>query len=414
MVMIGLTAGNSRGREKVVDVELARWLVSTEGTEALAIAAGLAGELTTRLKRLRDFLSPEQAAAALQQCELRERARAKFSAAEQMFFTPLGLEQATDEAVARYKARRFEEQAKLFDLCTGIGGDLLAMATVAKVTGYDRDEVSAVFAEANAAAVGRTGVVVRNCDVTSVDLGQCDAWHLDPDRRPAGRRTTRVDLHEPSAEAISTLLAQNQNAAIKLAPAASWPEVWTSEAEWEWISRGRQCRQLVAWFGRLAQAAGKRRATLVAEDGTVAGSIVGDEDVLPPRADSVDRFVIEPDNAVQAAQLGGTIALKHELSALCSGATYLTGPRPVVDPLVACFEVEEVLPFDVKKLKSLLRERGVGQLEIKVRGVEQDPGELRKRLSLAGPTAKTLLLTRIGQRQMAIVARRVSSGSPLH
>jgi len=412
--MIGLAAWNSRVREKSVDVLLARWLVGPEGAKAIAVAAELSGELTTRLKRLRDFLSPEQAAAALEQGDLRERARSKFAAADRMYFTPLGLEQATDEAVARYKAERFQGHSSVFDLCTGIGGDLMALATVTKVTGHDHDEVAAVFAEANAAAMGHADVLVRDRDVTSLDLTECDAWHLDPDRRPEGRRTTRVELHEPSADAISRMLAQNPNAAIKLAPAASWPDRWTGEAEWEWISRGRQCRQLVAWFGKLGQAPGKRRATQVAENGAVAGSIVGDEDVHPARADSVDRFVMEPDVAVLAAQLSGALAEKHGLSPLAGGAAYLTGPQLLNDPLVACFEVEEVLPLDLKKLKSWLRERGVGQLEIKVRGVQQDPAVVRKRLGLEGPHSKTLLLTHIGSRHAAIVARRASSGSPLH
>lgn len=410
--MIVLAAGNSRVREKVVDIQVARWLVGSEGAKAIALAAGLSGELTTRLKRLRELLSPEQAAAALQQGDLRERARAKFFAAERMFFTPLGLEQATDEAVARYKAQRFVGHARVFDLCTGIGGDLMALAAAAKVTGHDRDEVAAVFAYANATAAGHDGVIVRDCDVTSLDLRQCDAWHLDPDRRPEGRRTTRVELHEPSADEISSMVARNANAAIKLAPGASWPDAWTAVAEWEWISRGRQCRQLVAWFGELGAAHGKRRATLLTQGGAPAGSIVGDAEIQAPRTDSVDRMIMEPDVAVQAAQLSGAIARKHGLTALASGAAYLTGPRVVDDPLLACFEVEDVLPLDLKKIKGMLRERGVGQLEIKVRGVEQDPVAVRKRLALAGTHSKTLLLTRVGERHMAIVARRVNSDSP--
>ena len=74
--------------------------------------------------------------------------------------------------------------------------------------------------------------------------------------------------------------------------------------------------------------------------------------------------------------------------------------------------MEDVLPLDLKKLKGWLRERGVGQLEIKVRGVQQDPEIVRKRLALDGPLSKTLLLTRVGERHVAIVARRVSSDSP--
>jgi hypothetical protein len=208
------------------------------------------------------------------------------------------------------------------------------------------------------------------------------------------------------------MLRRNPNAAIKLAPAASWPDAWTAHAEWEWISRDRQCRQLVGWFGELAHNIGRRRATVLANDGTVAGTIMGEGNIMPPRTDTAERFIMEPDVAVQAAQLTGALADRHRLAAFASGAAYLTGADLPDDPLLACFEVEDILPLDVKKLKSALRHRDIGQVEIKVRGVEQDPSTVRKRLAPQGSGSRTLLLTRIGERHVAVIARRVSSGSP--
>ncbi len=395
-----------------MDVELARWLISPQGTEALAWAGSLSGELARRVKRLRESLSPEQAAAVLQQVELRERARTKFTAAERMFFTPTGLEQATDERIAQHKAERFRGRRQVYDLCTGIGGDLIALTAVSPTTGHDLNDTAAVFAQANVAVAIERHVEVTCSDVTTLDLSQCEAWHLDPDRRPDGRRTTRVELHEPSADAISTLLSRNDNAAIKLAPAATWPQAWTARAEWEWISQGRQCRQLVAWFGDLAREPGKRRATLVTDAGVASASMVGEAGVSPRIAAGVQRFVFEPDVAVLAAQLVGALAERHGLAALASGASYLTGESEPDDPLVSCFEVEEVLPLDLKKLKSHLAERNVGHLEVKVRGVDLDPVQVRKRLAPRGSAAKTLLLTRVGARHVAIVARRAGSSSP--
>ena len=59
---------------------------------------------------LRKELSAERVHLVLQQAALRHRARDKFAAAERMFFTPLGLEQATDEVIAQHKAQRFAER----------------------------------------------------------------------------------------------------------------------------------------------------------------------------------------------------------------------------------------------------------------------------------------------------------------
>ncbi len=58
-----------------------------------------------------------------------------------MFFTQRGLEQATDEIVAAYKARRFRGREGIYDLCTGVGGDLLALANLGEATGFDRDPI---------------------------------------------------------------------------------------------------------------------------------------------------------------------------------------------------------------------------------------------------------------------------------
>ncbi len=102
-------------------------------------------------------------------------------------------------------------------------------------------------------------------EVESFDVGRFAAWHIDPDRRPEGRRTTRVELHEPGPAAIDRLRAARAEGAVKLAPAATLPDAWCQEAELEWISRGCECRQLVCWFGTLGAMpddAGPRSLTL--------------------------------------------------------------------------------------------------------------------------------------------------------
>ena len=75
--------------------------------------------------------------------------RVKFAAAGRMFFTALGLEQATDEVVAAYKARLFARavggEGPVCDLCTGIGGDLMALCTVGRAIAWDRDAAIAIL-----------------------------------------------------------------------------------------------------------------------------------------------------------------------------------------------------------------------------------------------------------------------------
>ncbi len=389
-----------------------RWLVGEAAKPWLAIAAE-AGDATPRLvKRLRGDLSAQRARLAIEQARLRQRAKDKFVHAERMFFTQLGLEQATDQWLASYKANRFPQAAAIADLCCGVGGDSIALASRGPSVGVDRDPAIAILAEANLRvnldeddSAGR--FKVRCEDVNEFDFAECAGWHIDPDRRPKGRRTTQPALHEPSVDAIERLLVRCHHAAIKLAPAAELPDDWHQRAELEWISRRRECRQLVAWFGDLATQRGQRRATVLGPTGECLRTIVGQSGAPLEVALSIDAYVFEPDAAVLAAGLTGTLATERHLAAITPGVAYLTSSDPLADAALACFRVLDILPLRIKTLKVWLNQREIGDLEIKKRGVDLDPAQLRKQLSAKGPNCGVLLIAKVNGRPTVIAAERV-------
>lgn len=387
-----------------------RWLTSPAAEPWLRRCAEDDAPPHARAAALRRALSPARTHLVLEQVELRGRGRQKFGRAAEMFFTRVGLEQATDEIVAAYKARRMPRD-RVADLCCGVGGDLLALAARGGAVGVERDPIVACLAEANCRLVeaGRGGArEVRTGDAAAFPVENFIAWHIDPDRRPQGRRTTRVELHEPSDAALERLLGRHSSAAIKLAPAAVLPPDWSKRAELEWIGRAGQCRQLVAWFGSLTDIAGGRRATILGATAEPTCTFVGRPDVPIPTATEIGPYLFEPDPAARAAHLTGALAAEHNLAAAASDAAYLTGPKPLDHPALTCFEVIDVLPFQIKRLKQLLRARGVGRLEIKKRGVPQRPEQLRKQLAVPGENAATLLLARTARGVTAILARRVA------
>ena len=388
-----------------------RWLVGEAAGRILAELAAMPGDPLQAASRLRRDFSAARAHLLLEQVSLRRRARAKFVHPECMFFTSLGLEQASDEWIANHKAGRFSHSGvPIGDLCCGIGGDLLALASRVPVLGVDRDHVAALFAKVNCHRAGQHEANVVVADAASVPAVMA-AWHLDPDRRPSGRRTTRVELHEPGLPTIEQLLRVYSEGAIKLAPAAQWPEHWSAAAELEWIGHAGECKQLVAWFGSLAKSPGQRRATVVMGEELPPGvrTLVGDSHQTPPVAEGVGRYLAEPHSAVLAAGLIGALAAEHNLGAIAAGAAYLTGDRAQVDPALDWFEISESLPFDIKRLKALLRHRRIGRLEIKQRGAQTNPERLRQQLYVAGDEMATLILTRRGTRVMAFLARRVGA-----
>ena len=108
------------------ELEDYQWLVGPEAERWLnELAAPGTGHCGTHRSIAAGIVRVSHAfiAGASSACAPRE---AKFADAPQMFFTAVGLEQATDEWVAGYKASRFP-QGLVAELCCGIGGDLLAL-----------------------------------------------------------------------------------------------------------------------------------------------------------------------------------------------------------------------------------------------------------------------------------------------
>ena len=331
----------------------------------------------------------------------------KFASPGRMFFTRKGLEQATDQWVAACKASRFPAEGSLADLCCGVGGDLLALAQRSQAVGVERDPIVAILAEANLQALGLNGKVVVG-DAAQFVATDFAAWHVDPDRRPSGRRTTHPELHDPPTSLLEGHLARSDRAAFKLAPATDMPDRWAADAELEWISRDRQCRQLVAWFGPLARNIGRCATILRPDSAEPVRSLAGDASTRAPLASQIGRYVFDPDPAVVAAGLVGSLAAEHGLCAWDPAVAYLTGDSPISDGAMSGFEVTDVLPFDLRRLKRLLADRGVGQLEIKKRAVSQEPDAIRRQLRLQGSEAAVLLIAPHAGSIKAVLARRMT------
>ncbi|RIK72244.1 MAG: hypothetical protein DCC67_19525 [Planctomycetota bacterium] len=398
-----------------------RWLIESQAAASLLANLGQdARPALTLLTDLRGSLSSERARLIVEQVALRRRAAAKFGpAAASMFFTPIHLEQATDMWVAAYKASRFAalgDCTNVHDFCCGIGGDAAALAGAGPCAGYDASSVACWMAEANVRRLSGNSdrFTATATDVSPLLPAQDEAWHVDPDRRPGGRRTTTLENYSPGPEVIERWFAASPDGAVKLAPAASPPPRWQAGAELEWISSHRECRQMVAWFGRLATAPGWRKATVLTTAGpreVRPSTFVGMPERAAAMAAEPGAWLFDPDPSLVAAGLVGACANQYGLATLGFGGVYLTGDQPVDEPLLRMFAVQDCLPLRAKTVARYLAARGVGHIEIKTRGVDVDPARFRQELKLCGDNCATVLLTRIVERRVAIVAERCDAAS---
>jgi len=383
-----------------------RWLASASAERWLQLATQ-APATNALVQALRKELSPERTHLIVEQAELRRRAKVKFTAAAQMLFTRVGLEQATDEVTAAYKATRFPA-GRVADLCCGIGGDLQALAARGPALAVDCDAVTAFLAQHNSAVLASAGQDVRVVctQVESLSVADCTAWHLDPDRRADGTRSTQLEYFAPGPEVVARLREEQPCGAIKLAPATMVPAAWAASAELEWISRRGECRQLVAWFGGPTAEQGIRRATVLHDASIPTATVTGAPDLPLVMAAHIGNYIYEADAAVLAADLSGALARACNLHAVEPHGGYLTGNAPVAHGALTTFTVREVLPFDRKKLKSYCRAHGLGRLEIKKRGVEVEPSKLQRELAVPGDHAAVILLAKFHGETLAIVATR--------
>lgn len=344
--------------------------------------------------RLRREHPADLVSAALGQARLRQRAVVKFGAedAERMFFTPNGVEQSTRASVAGYRAERMKALGvtSVADLCCGIGGDAIALARAGiRVLAVDRDPATAEAARANADALGLSGLIeVREADVTEVDTGGYDAVFVDPARRGGRGRIFDPEAYSPPLSwAVGAALAAPR-AALKIAPGVPH-EAIPAEAEAEWISDGGDVKEAVLWFGTEP---GAVRATLLPGPRTLLGGGLPDPDVRP-----VGRYLYEPDGAVIRAHLVADVARELDGGLIDATIAYVTADALRPTPHATAYEITDRLPFNVKKLKALLRERGVGILTVKKRGSAVEPEELRKKVlpKPQGSEAATVFLTRV-------------------
>lgn len=347
---------------------------------------------------------PELVAAALSQSRLRRRAVDKFGDfAERMLFTTAGLEQATRLPVAALHAQRFRAAGLrlVADLGCGIGGDALAMAALdLEVTAVDRDEVTAAIAAYNLAPWANAEVVHASVDDISLD-GMDGVW-LDPARRDGAKRLRDPGDWSPSLD-FAFGLARRLPVGIKLGPGVD-RDIVPSDAEAQWVSVDGDVVELATWFGALARPGIRRAATVI--HGTASAELTAERDSEDAEVGPLGRYLYEPDGAVIRARLIGDLARSLNATMVSEGIAWFSSDTATDSPFAARFRVEESLPFNVSAVKKLLAARGIGTLEIKKRGVDVDPAQLRTKLALKGRESATLILTRIAGRHTAILAQR--------
>jgi hypothetical protein len=300
--------------------------------------------------------------------------------------TRLAHQQSTDHWLATYKSRQFPANIPAYDICSGIGGDSLALAARGPVFALDRDPLLCSCLQHNAKQCGRDNLQVTCGTAEECSLPPNACLHIDPDRRVAAKRQVDPHCYSPSIPTVNRLLQQSVFTAVKLAPAAMIPDSWQGQLQrLEWLSRDGECRQQVAWFEPDVAPAKLRQATRIERDGSASTLAATSDAFTSCRAattDEVGSWLIDWDPAIRAASLSDYAGTLFNAAAVGDPSGFFTIDQlPVTLPswrkLFGLFRVDWCGPLDRKQIRRLLQENPPHALEIKVRGADLLPESLR-------------------------------------
>ncbi|MEZ7899023.1 MAG: class I SAM-dependent methyltransferase, partial [Flaviflexus sp.] len=332
--------------------------------------------LTNSLRK--EGWQPDIISQALTQARLREKAVPKLGErASKMLFTSDALEQASRPEAAAHHAQVFLDAGvhSLREVGCGIGADTTAFAIAGlTVTARELDDDRALLARHNLADFDN--VRIEGADGLA-DISEEGMW-ADPARRGTKGRISNPEEWMPALSQVVEAARGVRLAGIKVAPGIDYSHL-PPDSRVEWLSIGRDLVEAIIWLGtdqpgRVATLLGKDQLTIDTAPDSAAEMVDAGE---------LGTYLYEPDPAVIRAGGIAELCRRFDLAPVAPGIAYLTSDALVELPFLEAFTVQEVLPLQEKKLARELKNRGIGTLEIKKRGVDVAPEVLRKKLKLA-------------------------------
>ncbi len=391
--------------------ELVRLAMATDAKDVAAVA---------RLRKV--CADAEIVRAALMLGEARRKAIPKFGKerAATLWADPAGVEMATSLVVAEHKRERFPvflDGFVLTDVCCGIGGDAMSLATENDVVAVDSDPVRAWMAKRNAGCMS----VVGDAETYEPSKGPV---HIDPARRDerSGSRSWRLEDMRPGLDVVRRLVTSGWGGAVKLGPGADLEAVGLAfpGCPIEIISENGTLVQCVVWIDMPFVGKQPRHATLLqggpdvsaAERKANTVSICGKPAAGAEELPTVDgnraaRYVYEPDDSVERAELLGVLCEQVGAAMLHPRVGLLTSDTLIQSPWLTGFEVLEEMVWNERRVKDAIDARRAGIVEVKTRGGAVNTDQVQAALRGKGDERLVVFVLRMGSAMRAIIAKRV-------
>ena len=320
-----------------------------------------------------------------------------------LLYTRLGLEQASGERAAEYKANLLTGRS-IIDLTGGLGIDSIFFARHFETVVYcERDPELAELAGYNRRVLGMTNVEMRVGDAAEILENYPDNsfdWvFVDPARREEGRRSVGLEASSPDVVRMhDRMLRIAPKVCVKASPALEIKDLHCrlpGLASVIVVSVGGECKEILLMLDRAhpsgvkptvrAVCLGERLFEIASQDEAAAGRAV---------ASAPGHWLYEPDAAIIKARLTGELARSLNLEFLNGSVDYLTSERFVEDFPGRVFRVEEWLPFKPKSFGAFLRDRAITGAAIQRRDFPLSTDEIRKKFRLRESSEVYLFFTK--------------------
>jgi hypothetical protein len=335
---------------------------------------------------------------------------------------PLAYEQASSEAVARFKEIRGE---RLLDLTLGLGVDARQLSpSFSRVVALEADAVLAELTRYNFGLLGLSGVEIRATTAEAFleqYAGPRFDWvYADPARRDAeGRRVHDLSAGSPDLVALWPQLQRvgqrllvkaspllDLRAAAQLLPGCRRLHVHSLGAEVKEVLievdlRAEDLRPAAQVPLRLVLQPGKQRLTYLLDDWTYAPA-------LRPWPEETT-YLCEPDPALYQADCLGAWQQQvypHWPAGLNHRRGLFGATQPPDDWPGRIFRIQDRWPYRPKALRRALQARGLQQLHVLRRHFPLTVAQVRQQLRLAEGEQAYLICTEVGGKKEAILAER--------
>lgn len=358
---------------------------------------------------------------AITQIECRKRIRRKlpeiYDDGRFLFPSLLSTEQATCETIAKYHAAIVGEVDCVLDMTAGLCIDDYYIANVAKhVVSIELNETIAAVSRYNMSRLRSNIEVVQGNSIdyiTSECVGRrFDAVFVDPARR-ASNQSRVYGLADCEPDILSLLPALSRITPILYVKASPMLDVTQVLRDVPgvtdvWIvSLRNECKEL---FFKVDFAGVEPANDVVLHCVNFAADELFEELSLPYSAlrlavdsfaQSIDGYVYEPNASIMKAGAFAAVSEKYGVSKIATHSHLFTANELCKSFPGRVYEVECVLPFKEKSVKSALK--GVKKMNVSVRNFKLTAEQLKNRLKLSDGGDKYLIGTTTADGSMVVI-----------